>query len=135
MTVEAEVLQAFYAAAAANEAGFETGDISAANAAISDDVEAVFYFPWSDKVERYSGPAYKEGNLEAAAYYKGKGVKHLCANVQVLPQGEDRAAVSYQIVHVENGKTIRALALEAWKKESDGVWRMVRCYMEKGARP
>lgn len=50
----------------------------------------------------------------------------------IMPQANEQAAVSYEILFIEQDIQVKAVSLEVWKKEFDGVWRMIRWYEEKG---
>lgn len=53
--------------------------------------------------------------------------------IKVIPQSNDQVAASNEIkLQQDDEETVRAISLEAWRKESDGKWRMVRWYGEKG---
>lgn len=112
---------------------FSTGDATEMNEMVSDAFEGWLYRPSVGKMERYDAAAIRSGNLAAAKFYDGKPIRFAMSGLEILPQGPDQAAVSYQVIHTSGDKMLRALSLEVWRKEADGQWRIIRWYEEKGA--
>lgn len=111
---------------------FSNGNYEEMNSYYSDDFQGWLYMPSKGQVEFFNAKEIKQGNQEAAAYYKGKKIKFIYSGLKIIPQSDDQAAVSYEIMHRHDKATVKAFSLEAWRKESDGKWRMVRWYEEKG---
>jgi hypothetical protein len=113
---------------------FKKGEYSELNNMISEDFQGWLYMPWSDKVEHYNAEKIREGNKNAASFYNGKDIKFTYTGLSVLPQTEEQAAVSYEVIYQHESQVIRALVLEVWRKEKDGEWRVIRWYEEKGSK-
>ncbi|MFC4559203.1 hypothetical protein ACFO3D_13470 [Virgibacillus kekensis] len=115
---------------------FSDGLYEEMNSFISEDFQGKMYMPWMGEVEHFDAKGIKEGNRQAADFYKGKNIEFDFTGLSVVPQSDTQAAGSYEVIHrnSETGAKVRALALEVWRKESDGEWRIVRWYEEKGMR-
>lgn len=103
------------------------------NRMISDQFEGWLFRPGFGDLQRLDANGMREGNWQAAKYYEGKAVRFRVSGLTVLPQASDQAAVSYQITFQQGDASVRALVLEVWRRESDGQWRMVRWFEEKGS--
>jgi hypothetical protein len=104
--------------------------------AVADDLQAVQYAPYyTDGVWRADAETWRNGNAQAAARYKGKGIRWMIDQVTVLPRSVDEAAVMYRVSHWEPGKEqpAQALFLETWVRQ-DSRWNLLRHTAEK-ARP
>ncbi|GAK01117.1 hypothetical protein [Geomicrobium sp. JCM 19055] len=88
--------------------------------------------PKAGDVEQMNYEAITKGNSDAANFYKGKDIQFEYSALTIMPQASEQAAVSYEILFKEQDMQVKALSLEVWKKECDGVWRMIRWYEEKG---
>lgn len=115
---------------------FSDGLFDEMNSLYSDDFQGWLYMPWVGELEHYDAESIKEGNRLAAEYYKGKDIQFIFTGIKIVPQSENEAAVSYEVVHQnkEQLTMVRALALEVWRKETDGNWRVFRWHEEKGMR-
>lgn len=132
LNMEAEVTAKVYRMRELHEE-FSKGNYEEMNDNYSDDFQGWLYMPWNEEVEFFNAEEIKQGNQEAAAYYKGKKLKFGYSSLKVIPQSNDQAAVSYEIKHQQDEEEIvRAISLEAWRKDLEGKWRMVRWYEEKG---
>lgn len=55
------------------------------------------------------------------------------SGLEIVPQHENQAAVSYEITYRDDERMVRDLNLEDWKKGIDSEWRFIRWYQEKGS--
>ncbi|MGE8205605.1 DUF4440 domain-containing protein [Heyndrickxia sp. NPDC080065] len=131
MNIESEVATQVYRLRELHE-NFSEGKFEEMNALYSDEFQGWLYMPISGELEFYNAEQIRKGNQEAAEYYKNKNIKFIYSGLMIVPQTENQAAVSYEITHQNGDKMVRALSLEVWKKESDGKWRIIRWYEEKG---
>ncbi|WP_047984386.1 DUF4440 domain-containing protein [Ornithinibacillus californiensis] len=113
---------------------FSEGQYEEMNRLYSDDFQGWMYMPWVDELEHCNAESIREGNKHAAEYYKGKDIQFIFSGLKIVPQSENQAAVSYEVIHQnkENAVLVRGLTLEVWRKEADGNWRIIRWYEEKG---
>jgi len=111
---------------------FADGEYEEMNALYSEDFQGTLYMPSTGKIEIYNAEQIREGNKEAAKYYQGKQIRFIFSGLTVLSQSEHEAAVSYEITHINEDRIVRAVSIEAWRKEKDGAWRMIRWHEEKG---
>lgn len=131
MSMESEVAAQIYRLQELHNR-FAAGEYEEMNALYSEDFQGTLYMPSSGTIETYNAGQIREGNKEAAAYYKGQRFRFIFSGVTVIPQSENQAAVSYGITYINGAKVVRALSLETWRQEADGVWRMIRWHEEKG---
>lgn len=113
---------------------FSEGMYEEMNSLYSDDFQGWLYMPRVDALEQYDAHGIKEGNRQAADYYKGKNIQFVYSGLSIIPQSHSEAAASFEITFhdKDNAVIVRALALEVWRKENDGEWRLIRWYEEKG---
>lgn len=133
MGIEAEVAKRVYRYIELHEKEFSLGQAAEMNSMISEQFEGWLFRPSVGHMERYDAAALRAGNEKAADYYKGKPVRFRLSGLQILPQGDDQAAASYEVIHQHGETLVRALALEVWRREADGEWRLIRWFEEKGA--
>lgn len=109
------------------------GQFEEMNRLYSDDFQEWLYMPWVGKLEQYNAETIKEGNRLASEYYNGKEIQFVYTGLKIVPQSAIQATVSYEVVHQnkEQMVMVRALALEVWRKQTDG-WKIIRWYEEKG---
>ncbi|MGP4106780.1 hypothetical protein [Virgibacillus sp. L01] len=131
MSIENEIATRVYRMRELHE-NFSNGSFNEMNKYYSKEFQGYLYMPDKDQVKLFNAEQIKEGNKGAALHYKGKHIKFIYSALNIVPQSETQAAVSYEITHQNQEKTVRALSLEVWRKESDGEWRMLRWYEEKG---
>ncbi|WP_026570675.1 hypothetical protein [Sediminibacillus terrae] len=131
MRIEEEVAAKVYRMRELHE-DFSRGCYQEMNDNYSNHFTGKLYMPAIGEVRTFTGEEIKEGNKEAASYYKGKKITFIYSGLQIVPQSDKQAAVSYHITHKSDGKLVNALSLEVWEKEKDGEWRMIRWYEEKG---
>ncbi|MGE6256689.1 DUF4440 domain-containing protein [Heyndrickxia sporothermodurans] len=131
MSFESEVASQVYRMRELHE-HFSNGLYEEMNALYSDEFQGWLYIPSTGKLELYDANQIREGNKEAAEYYKGKRIQFVYSGLTIIPQSEEQAAVSYEVTFQQDNKIVRGLSLEVWKKEIDGIWRMIRWYEEKG---
>ncbi|WP_079526253.1 DUF4440 domain-containing protein [Halobacillus hunanensis] len=132
MSIENEVASRVYRMRELHE-DFSKGRYDEMNEYYSKEFQGYLYMPDQDQVELFNFEQIKEGNESAAAHYKGKDIRFIYSGLTILPQSDTQAAVSYEITHKYKEKMVQALSLEVWRKESDGKWRMLRWYEEKGS--
>ncbi|MBM7601067.1 hypothetical protein JOC34_003488 [Virgibacillus halotolerans] len=135
MTIEQEVSNGVYKIMDLQQKLSE-GLFEEMNSLYSNDFQGWLYMPWVGEVEQYNADSIKEGNRLASEYYKGKDIQFVFTGLKIVPQSTDQATVSYEVVHQDKEQQVmvRALALEVWRKESDGSWKIIRWYEEKGMR-
>jgi len=131
MNIEEEVMKQVYRMEELHNK-FSTGEWKEMNELYSDEFQGVLYMPKSGKIEEYDAHQIRDGNKMAASYYKDKNIKFTYSGIMIIPQADNQAAVSYSITHQNESNLVKALSLEVWKKESDGIWRLLRWYEEKG---
>ncbi|MUK87898.1 hypothetical protein GMD78_05730 [Ornithinibacillus sp. L9] len=113
---------------------FSEGLFEEVNSFISDDFQGMLYMPWNGEVKQFNSESIREGNRLASQYYKGKDIQFVFTGLNIIPQSTNQATVSYEVVHQnkEDFVMVRSLVLEVWRKESDGKWKVIRWYEEKG---
>jgi len=109
------------------------GQFEEMNNLYSDDFQGWLYMPWVGELEQYNAETIREGNRLASEYYKGKEIQFVYTGLKIVPQSENQATVSYEVVHLNKEKMVmvRGLALEVWRKQIEG-WKIIRWYEEKG---
>lgn len=109
------------------------GQFEEMNSLYSDDFQGWLYMPWVGELEQYNAETIREGNRLASEYYKGKEIQFVYTGLKIVPQSENQATVSYEVVHLNKEKMVmvRGLALEVWRKQIEG-WKIIRWYEEKG---
>ncbi|WP_430787094.1 hypothetical protein VBD025_15545 [Virgibacillus flavescens] len=135
MTIEQEVSTKLYKMMELHQK-FSEGLFEEMNSLYSYDFQGWLYMPWVGELEQFNAESIKEGNRLAAEYYKGKDIHFVFTGIKIVPQSTNQAAVSYEVIHQnkEESVMVRALALEVWRKESDGDWKIIRWYEDKGVR-
>lgn len=131
MGIEIEVAKHVYRLMELHEA-FSDGNYDEMNDYYSNDFTGWMYMPRNGEVVFLNGDEIKEGNQEAAKYYEGKKIRFTFTGLTIIPQDDNQAVVSYQVIHRNEGNMVRALSMEVWKKEADNRWRIIRLYQEKG---
>lgn len=133
MTIEQEVSQNVFRMMELH-CKFADGLYEEMNRMYSDDFQGWLYMPRVGELERYDAVRIREGNQQAAEYYNGRNIQFVYSGLTVMPQSCNEAAASFEITFhdKDNGAIVRALALEVWRKENDGEWRLIRWYEEKG---
>lgn len=111
---------------------FEYGEYEEMNSLYSEDFQGRLFQPRNGRVENYDFDRIQEGNREAAGHYTGQTIDFIFSGLSILPQGDDQAAVSYQVSFSAGPRIFRALNLEVWRLEADKQWRMIRWYQEDG---
>lgn len=111
---------------------FSSGHYEQMNDYYSSDFTGWMYMPRDGKVVFFNGDEIKEGNQEAAKHYEGKKIRFNFTGLTIIPQDDNQAVVSYQVIHKHGNTMVRALSMEVWKKEADNKWRIIRLYQEKG---
>ncbi|ASN06168.1 Cif family virulence factor [Virgibacillus necropolis] len=111
---------------------FADGNYEEMNALYADDFQGSLYMPRVGQVENFNADQIKEGNKEAANHFNGKKMQFIFSGLQIVPQHENQAAVSYEITYRDEERMVRALNLEVWRKGTDEKWRIIRWYQEKG---
>ncbi|WP_077326557.1 DUF4440 domain-containing protein [Virgibacillus siamensis] len=111
---------------------FESGKFEEMNELYSDEFQGWLYMPGAGQVDTFNVEDIKEGNKEAANHFKDKKIQFVFSGLAIVPQHENQAAVSYEITYRDDERMVRALNLEVWKKGTDGKWRIIRWYQEKG---
>ncbi|EZH64868.1 hypothetical protein DH09_20360 [Bacillaceae bacterium JMAK1] len=109
------------------------GEFEELNTYYSKNFIGYLYMPKNDIVEQMNYEAITTGNCNAANFYKGKDIQFKYSGLTIIPQASEQVAVSYEILFKEQDIQVKALSLEVWKKEYDGIWRMIRWYEEKGS--
>lgn len=132
MTIEQEVAYEVYKMMELHRKLSE-GQFEEMNRLYSDDFQGWLYMPWVGELEQYNAETIKEGNRLASEYYNGKEIQFVYTGLKIVPQSAIQATVSYEVVHQnkEQMVMVRALALEVWRKETEG-WKIIRWYEEKG---
>ncbi|MFD1739202.1 hypothetical protein ACFSCX_22220 [Bacillus salitolerans] len=135
MTIEQEISNEIYKMMHLHQK-FSEGKFEELNNLYSDDFQGWLYMPWVGELEHFNAASIKKGNRLAAEYYKGKDITFIYTGLKIVPQSINQAAVSYEVIHQnkEQVMMVRALALEVWRQEADGKWRIIRWYEEKGSR-
>src|SRR5690625_2427143 len=95
---------------------FSKGNFKEMNEYYAEDFQGWLYMPGDDNVHFFNASQIKQGNENAAAYYKGEDIKFNYAGLQIIQQSENQAAVSYKITHQHKDKIVQALSLEVWRK-------------------
>lgn len=88
--------------------------------------------PRVGEVESFKVDDIREGNKGAAEHFHGKKMQFVFSGLQIVPQHENQAAVSYEIPYRDEERMVRALNIEVWRKEPDEKWRIIRWHQEKG---
>lgn len=132
MTIEQEVAYEVYKMMELHRK-LSVGQFEEMNSLYSDDFQGWLYMPWVGELEQYNAETIKEGNRLASEYYNGKEIQFVYTGLKIVPQSAIQATVSYEVVHQnkEQMVMVRALALEVWRKQTDG-WKIIRWYEEKG---
>ncbi|HET7627997.1 MAG TPA: hypothetical protein VFK44_06360 [Bacillales bacterium] len=113
---------------------FKEGEYEELNTLYSDEeFQGQLYIPRVGHVQSFNVQEIREGNREAATNFKGKNIHFVFSGLQIVPQHENQAAVSYVVTYRDNTRMVRALNLEVWKKGPDHQWKMIRWYQEKGS--
>ncbi|WP_100011234.1 hypothetical protein [Lentibacillus sediminis] len=110
MRIEQEVSNKIYRLMELHQE-FANGKYKEMNELYSDDFQGWLYMPRGGKVEKLDVKDIKEGNEEAANYYKGKKIQFNFSGLNIIPQHENQATASYEITFSdnENEKVVRAL--------------------------
>ena len=107
------------------------GDAEKVNEWVSDDFIGYFGYYNDRDYEVYTGDSYKASNVETFNSYEGKKPKWEYTDLTHSLRSENEIILStINDFYFSDQKVASALAMEIFKKESDG-WKLYRQHMER----